>query len=105
MAGDAAVAIPVQVQNESPELLGLANESLKPTHSVAEMAQLGVVVDNLDPQAQVLLLRLMGGDEPEYWLGFDDFYVITRYNHSRLYAMAVYQLGQEIMKRHKSTVG
>ena len=103
--GDAAVAIPVQVQNESPELLGLANDLLKPTHSVAEMAQLGVVVDNLDPQAQVLLLRLMGGDEPEYWLGFDDFYVITRYNHSRLYAMAVYQLGQEIMKRHMSTVG
>ena len=68
------------------------------------MAQLGVV-DNLDPQAQVLLLRLMGGDEPEYWLGFDDFYVITRYGHSRLYAMAVYQLGQEIMKSIRVPLG
>ena len=103
--GDAAVAVPVQVQNETPELLKLANDSLKPTHSIAEMARLGVEVEDLDPEARVLLLRLMGGDEPEYWLGFDDFYVITRYNHSRLYAMAVYQLGQAIMRRHKTTVG
>jgi membrane-bound lytic murein transglycosylase B len=39
----------------------------------------------------------------EYWLGFDDFYVITRYNHSRLYAMAVHQLSQAIRKRRESS--
>jgi len=103
--GAAEVTVPVRVKAETEQLLAIANESLRPTHSVAEIAQMGVIVDGLDPDAKVLLLRLAGGEAPEYWLGFDDFYVITRYNHSRLYAMAVYQLGQEIIKRRKRTVG
>jgi membrane-bound lytic murein transglycosylase B len=32
----------------------------------------------------------------EHWFGMDNFYVITRYNHSPLYAMAVFQLGEAI---------
>ena len=103
--GAAQVTLPVQLKAETEQLLVIANQSLKPTHSVAEMAEMGVIVDGLDPEARVLLLRLLGGDKPEYWLGFDDFYVITRYNHSRLYAMAVYQLGQEILKRRKQSIG
>ena len=103
--GAAQVTLPVQLKAETEQLLDIANQSLKPTHSVAEMAEMGVIVDGLDPEARVLLLRLLGGDKPEYWLGLDDFYVITRYNHSRLYAMAVYQLGQEIVKRRKQSIG
>ena len=103
--GAAQVTLPVQLKAETEQLLDIANQSLKPTHSVAEMAEMGVIVDGLDPETRVLLLRLLGGDKPEYWLGFDDFYVITRYNHSRLYAMAVYQLGQEILKRRKQSIG
>ncbi|MCP4042961.1 MAG: lytic murein transglycosylase B [Gammaproteobacteria bacterium] len=42
------------------------------------------------------LFRLQAQEGPEYWVGLQNFYTITRYNHSKLYAMAVYQLAQEI---------
>ena len=47
------------------------------------------------------LLRFEQKDGPEYWLGFNNFYTITRYNHSPLYAMAVYQLSEEIREAYE----
>ena len=35
----------------------------------------------------------------EYWLGLHNFYVITRYNHSAMYAMSVYELSRRIAAR------
>ena len=74
----------------------------QPQYSVASLQARGVI-----PQAPIsgaqsaMLLEFQGREGPEYWLGFTNFYVITRYNHSPLYAMAVYQLGQEIRKRYE----
>ena len=42
------------------------------------------------------VMRLDGDDGDEYWLGLQNFYVITRYNHSSMYAMAVYQLSEAL---------
>ena len=58
----------------------------------------------LPPDALASLAELEGGDGQEYWVALNNFYVITRYNRSSLYAMAVYQLAEEIRARHAATV-
>ena len=45
---------------------------------------------------KVMVFSLEAATGPEYWIGYRNFYVITRYNRSAMYAMAVYDLGQEI---------
>jgi membrane-bound lytic murein transglycosylase B len=44
------------------------------------------------------LIELDSGDGPEHWVIWQNFYVISRYNHSALYSMAVYQLSQNILE-------
>ena len=68
-----------------------------PSRTVLSFQQQGVMPERVVNDTQkAILLEFQGSDSPEYWLGFDNFYVITRYNHSPLYAMAVYQLGRTI---------
>lgn len=71
----------------------------KPTHSLQQLAQYGVQTQGKINSTRVALLELDGQQGKEYWITGDNFYVITRYNHSPKYAMAVYQLAQKI--KHK----
>jgi membrane-bound lytic murein transglycosylase B len=49
-----------------------------------------------DPSLPANLLTLDGANGPEYWLTFRNFHVITRYNKSPMYALAVTQLAEAI---------
>jgi membrane-bound lytic murein transglycosylase B len=77
----------------------VAKRDFKPKQSLEELAASGYrPVDDLEQERLAAVLRLeeKGGDA--YWLTFDNFYVITRYNRSPLYAMAVLQLSEEILE-------
>lgn len=97
----------VKVTTSGGEFEEIANESLELKRSLAELNQLGVdipahLTTQLNGDTKAALFRMDLEEGSEYWVGLQDFYVITRYNHSRMYALAVHQLGQEIKQRRLS---
>jgi len=75
---------------------------VKPVYQWQELRQKGLESSfEIDAETPVALVKLEQQGYPEYWAGFQNFYVITRYNHSELYAMAVYQLAKLIRHEFK----
>jgi membrane-bound lytic murein transglycosylase B len=78
-----------------PELI--ARRNFKPNRSVAELSDGGFRTDrDIAADTPAAVAELEEKDGKSYWLTFDNFYVITRYNRSPLYAMAVYELSEAI---------
>ncbi len=89
-----------RVDVEGDAFRNVLTPGLKPDLDSSSLATLGIKSDNTYAADEKLkLLQFVQESGPEYWLARHNFYVITRYNHSQLYAMAVYQLAQEIKQR------
>jgi len=75
----------------------LLDKKLEPELTLDQLSEYGVsAVTEHQPAMKAKLLSYQLEEGEELWLGFPNFYVITRYNHSALYAMAVYQLADAI---------
>ena len=93
-AANAPIADPAQVTVDAELVLPPA---LTPSSSVAELAKLGYVAPAAREQATPATLVTLDGEQgAEYWIAYQNFYVISRYNRSPLYCMAVMQLAQAI---------
>lgn len=92
------VARPLQeVANKAKDY---AKAGSKPSVKADDLRQAGVKMPkDLPGDALVSLIELETFAGQEYWLGQQNFYVITRYNTSTLYAMAVFQLSKWIQSR------
>ena len=77
----------------------VSRRNFKPTSTVAEWQEKGFKSSKeLSPDLPAAVIKLKEENRSRYWITFQNFYVITRYNRSPKYAMAVYQLSQEIGK-------
>ncbi len=76
----------------------LINDNRKPKWTPAQLTSKGVTLSQTggNPDRPANLMRLQGKKGAEFWMGEHNFYVITRYNHSRLYGMAVHQLSEAL---------
>ena len=93
------ITVPAMV-GEGADLEQVARRNFKPESTVAELGSAGFSpASPMAPDTPAALLRLEeeGGDA--FWFTFKNFYVITRYNRSPLYAMAVFELSEAIRER------
>lgn len=94
----AAVIVPANTQ-AIPDRF---ETSRRETHyRYQDLTQAGILAappHRLTPDTRVGLVALETTKGQQYWIGLQNFFVITDYNHSPLYAMAVHQLSQAIQK-------
>jgi membrane-bound lytic murein transglycosylase B len=73
------------------------NKMKRPKKTIADLTAQGFVpVDRFPADTAAFPIRLEAKYDDEYWLGLHNFYVIGRYNPRVKYAMAVFQLSQQI---------
>jgi membrane-bound lytic murein transglycosylase B len=89
---------PVVARAVADDGAAFAPPDLVPRYAPAELATKGFrALDGNAHEAAATLVTLEGAQGTEHWLGFKNFYVITRYNRSPMYALAVHQLADAII--------
>jgi membrane-bound lytic murein transglycosylase B len=91
---------PVMIAADVSEarLDGVELAKLDLTETVGSLRDRGVRFDTgLPAEAPAVLIELAGSAGPEYRVGFANFYAITRYNRSALYASAVNDLAEALV--------
>lgn len=98
---DEAITFPVSSIGDAHK--AAVTKGLKPDFTWKDISALQVTLKdkNIKQDEMVKLLSYEQTSGNDLWVGLHNFYVITRYNHSALYAMAVYQLSDAIYKKRQ----
>lgn len=96
----APVAVPARVAGDPKAAI---DAGIKPSLTLKELSEQGITSSAEDGEQVAALIDLVTpGQATEYWIGFGNFYVITRYNRSSFYAMSVFQLAERLRKSRES---
>lgn len=90
--------VAIKVRAAEGDLQPLADAGIEPKLGAEEIAPLGVKPkEGVPAGAKFAVIDLETPDQPtEYWLGFQNFYTLTRYNRSSFYAMSVFHLAEAL---------
>jgi membrane-bound lytic murein transglycosylase B len=89
------VVVPATLAKE--DLAGFDTSKIELNETVQSLRDKGVqFATSLPDNAPAMLIVAQGKDGNLYRVGFNNFFVITRYNRSPMYAMAVHDLGHAI---------
>ncbi len=95
-----AVVVPAGVEGAGAD--AALEAGIRPQFKIAELKRLGVTpAIPLEDEAEAALFVVETENGPRYWLGLNNFYVITRYNRSINYALAVYELARAVRAQFK----
>ncbi|MCF1184105.1 lytic murein transglycosylase B [Marichromatium gracile] len=92
--------VAVRVSVRSGQGVGALKTGFSSRHGRSTLSAHGVDLDGVPGRGGLSLLALDARGGTEYWVGFENFGVITRYNRSTYYAMAVHQLAAAVRARH-----
>jgi membrane-bound lytic murein transglycosylase B len=97
----APVALAARIEGDPAPLLAAG---IKPVVTLQELTKQGVIANGEEERPAALIDLVTPGSATEYWIGFDNFYVITRYNRSSFYAMSVFQLAEAVREARENNV-
>jgi membrane-bound lytic murein transglycosylase B len=97
---ESGAPVVIEARVSGDEIESVLAAEFRPHTRIAELKQRGIAPQSsVDGEALAMLVRVEAESGAQYWLGLQNFYVITRYNRSVNYALAVYELAQELRKR------
>jgi membrane-bound lytic murein transglycosylase B len=86
--------IATRIDGQIPE--NLLSDGLALDRTGSQLAPYGV---DAEDHEKLMVFSLESEDGPEFWVGYNNFFVITRYNRNNMYAMAVHDLGRSVRDR------
>ena len=90
---------------DNPDIAAALKLPIEPSQTLTQLKKYGITSpDTIPVDVKLSLIDLPNGDNPaQYVLGSKNFYAITRYNKSYMYAMSVYELGAAVKKAYDAT--